>query len=89
MATSTGGGLKVAISEEWNQFWDDTKKLSKGNTGGVSLWTYGWCVCNGQNLESGMPINTILGVVRPLLCVAGCGCAGIGDGDSLWLTGPQ
>ena len=30
-----------------------------------------------------MGINTVLGLDRAVLSVAGCGCAGIGDGDSL------
>jgi hypothetical protein len=51
---------------------DDIKKKGKGNIDGVSFWTCGGCLCDGQNSESGLRINAVLGVDGVVLPVTGC-----------------
>lgn len=83
----------MAIVKWWNssilmlaaldEFLDDIRKISKGNMDGVSVWTYGSRLCDGENLESGMGINTVLGIVGVVLPLAGCRCVGTGTRDFL------
>jgi hypothetical protein len=37
---------------------------------GVSFWTYGDCVCDGKNPESGLANKTVLGVDGVVLPIA-------------------
>jgi hypothetical protein len=51
--------------------------------GGVSFWTFGGRVCDGENPESVLANTTVLGVDGVVLPPAGCGRVGINVGCTL------
>jgi hypothetical protein len=71
------------VADHDDLVFNDIKKNGNGNIDGVSLWTCGGGVCDGENLEFGIGINTVLGMDRAVLLVAGCGRGGVGSGNSL------